>query len=246
VILGLDTASAMSSVALVDAGVLVASEQVEGARQHVEVLAPMLARVLAGIEPDSITAVACDVGPGPYSGLRVAVASAIACGLAWGVPVYGVCSLDVIAAATLADGSSSLRSGRESGAETRADLKTDGGFGVALDARRKEVYWAWYSATGERVAGPRVGRRDDLPDAFAEGPWIDMRLPHAEWVARSVEWLLLDGTAVSIDDVPLTAHGDDGSPPADALVGRVLLPPRPLYLRRPDVTVSPANAGVQA
>lgn len=225
-ILGLDTASAMSSVALVDAGEVVAAEEAAGARLHVEALAPMLARVLVGVKPESISAVACDVGPGPYSGLRVAIASAIACGLAWNAPVYGLCSLDVIAAAQV------------SAAGSNDD------FGVAIDARRNEVYWAWY-ADGQRVAGPRVGRRDDLPGEYRDGPWIDSVFPHAIWVACTVERLLAEGVSVVAADVPLAAHGDDGAATEDALVGRSLLPARPLYLRRPDVTMSPANAGAR-
>ncbi|MFM8895672.1 MAG: hypothetical protein ACKOE2_09915 [Actinomycetales bacterium] len=42
--------------------------------------------------------IACGVGPGPYTGLRVGVATATALGLAWQVPVHGVCSLDALAA----------------------------------------------------------------------------------------------------------------------------------------------------
>lgn len=222
-ILGLDTASAMSSAALVVAGEVLAAGQVEGARQHAEALAPLLAEALEGVEPDAITAVACDVGPGPYSGLRVGIASAIACGLAWNVPVYGVCSLDVVAATVLAE-------------------PRDGEFGVSIDARRNEVYWAVYSAAGDRLAGPRVSRRDALPDVWR---WVDTELPHATWVARLVERLLADGATVTDQAIPLAEHGDDGSDTADALAGRVLLPPRPIYLRRPDITVSPAIAGAR-
>lgn len=223
-ILGLDTASAMSSAALVAAGDVLASGQVEGARQHAEALAPLIADVLDGADPEAIRGVACDVGPGPYSGLRVGIASAIAVGLAWNVPVYGVCSLDVIAAAALAQ-------------------SIDDGFGVAIDARRNEVYWAVYSAAGDRIAGPRVSHRDAIPDGYRDGRWIEDELPHAAWVARLVERLLAEGVDVAADDVPLTEHAGDGSRTEDALAGRVLLPPRPLYLRRPDVTISRATTG---
>ncbi len=55
-----------------------------------------------------------------------------------GMPAYGVCSLDALAAAVDAD---SLL--------------------VATDARRREVYWARY-AGGVRVEGPSVDRPTDL------------------------------------------------------------------------------------
>ncbi len=45
-----------------------------------------------------LTAVAVGVGPGPYTGLRVGVVTARVLGAVLGIPVHGVCSLDVIAA----------------------------------------------------------------------------------------------------------------------------------------------------
>jgi tRNA threonylcarbamoyladenosine biosynthesis protein TsaB len=62
-----------------------------------------------------------------------------------GIPVHGVCSLDVIAAAVASP------SGRE--------------FAVATDARRKEVYWARYAAGGRRLEGPLVGPAAAIPGA---------------------------------------------------------------------------------
>jgi hypothetical protein len=67
--------------------------------------------------------------------------------------------------------------------------------------------------------------------------------PHAEWVARCVARHLADGgkEAVARDlpiDLPLDSHGDDSGATAAALSGVGLLAARPLYLRRPDVTVA--------
>ena len=68
-------------------------------------------------------------------------------GAVLGIPVYGVCSLDVIAAATVL----ATPLGRE--------------FLVATDARRKEVYWACYDAAGRRLQGPGVGSAGSIPGA---------------------------------------------------------------------------------
>jgi tRNA threonylcarbamoyladenosine biosynthesis protein TsaB len=86
------------------------------------------------------------VGPGPYTGLRVGVVTARVLGSVLGIPVHGVCSLDVIAEAAAA-----AAPGQE--------------FLVATDARRKEVYWARYDAAGRRLAGPLVGAASSIPGA---------------------------------------------------------------------------------
>src|SRR5690606_10258615 len=70
------------------------------ARAHAEVLTPQILECLseAGRSRTDIAAVVVGVGPGPFTGLRVGMATAAAFGDALGIPVYGVCSLDAIAA----------------------------------------------------------------------------------------------------------------------------------------------------
>ena len=105
--------------------------------RHGEVLAPTVQQVLAdaGVDRDRLSAVAVGCGPAPYTSLRVGIMFAKAVGWALGIPVVGACSLDVIAQAV-------------PGGEP---------FGVATDARRREVYWASYDARGCRLRGPLVG-----------------------------------------------------------------------------------------
>src|SRR4051812_42179034 len=119
--------------------------------RHGEMLAPGIAAVLeqAGAISQDVTAVAVGVGPGPFTGLRVGLVTARTMGLALGIPVYGVCSLDVLAAEAV-----------DHGLED---------FVVATDARRKEVYLATY-ADGRRVSGPEVVRpADAATDALVVG-----------------------------------------------------------------------------
>ena len=139
-VLGFDTATPAVGVALQDGERVVAAACAVDARRHSELLAPMIAKVMAdaGVARGDLSAVAVGVGPGPYTGLRVGVVTARVLGSVLGLPVHGVCSLDIIAASA-----ASAVSGRE--------------FLVATDARRKEVYWARYDAAGRRVAGPAVG-----------------------------------------------------------------------------------------
>lgn len=213
-ILAIDTSSALTSVAVIDGhGSAVVTREHEDPRSHAEVIGPMLADVVGAIDTSAVDLVCCGVGPGAYTGLRVGVAAAIALGAAWQVPVHGLCSLDAIAA-------------------ERQAAQPGQGVTVAVDARRREVYWARYDGRGARVEGPRIAPAEGAPAGTVTG------LPHALWVARRVQGLVADGDPVWAGDLPLDRHGDDSGATATALAGAHLLAPTPLYLRRPDVTVA--------
>jgi tRNA A37 threonylcarbamoyladenosine modification protein TsaB len=146
--------------------------------------------------------------------------------------VYGVCSLDVIAAAT----SLATAPGRE--------------FLVATDARRKEVYWARYDAAGRRVEGPGVGRAGLItgapelpvagtggqlyPEAFGEV--IGPAYPDARTLCAIVAGQLGGSVGSPSPAVPSPAVPSPvPSPVASPLPSPVpLLAAEPLYLRRPD------------
>jgi tRNA threonylcarbamoyl adenosine modification protein YeaZ len=225
VILGLDTATDLTSVAVVDGDRVVAEADHQDGRGHAEAVGPLLATVLASVRASDVTLIACGVGPGPYTGLRVGIATAIALGAAWSRPVVGVCTLDAMAAAA-----------------------GPGTFGVATDARRGEVYWAWYAP--DRQAGPLVGRPDTVPVALRAGRWVGSgaqahaaafglveqawALPSAAVLARTAGQWWAAGARPEDHAPPLAEHGGDGEGTAQALSGATLLPPRPLYLRRPD------------
>ncbi|WP_330232943.1 tRNA (adenosine(37)-N6)-threonylcarbamoyltransferase complex dimerization subunit type 1 TsaB [Nocardia sp. NBC_00508] len=114
-------------------------------RAHAEVLTPQILECLteAGRSRTDIAAIVVGVGPGPFTGLRVGMATAAAFGDALGIPVYGVCSLDAIAA------------------DAADELPPSGELLVVTDARRREVYWARYRE-GARVAGPEVCKPTEL------------------------------------------------------------------------------------
>jgi tRNA threonylcarbamoyladenosine biosynthesis protein TsaB len=142
VLLAFDTATPQVTVALHDGDDVVAEYAATEAMRHGEMLAPGIAEVLdrAGAISQDVTAIAVGVGPGPFTGLRVGLVTARTMALALDIPVYGVCSLDILAAEAI-------------------DLGLDE-FLVATDARRKEVYVASY-ADEERVSGPDVVRPVD-------------------------------------------------------------------------------------
>ena len=143
-LLGLDTATPAVTAAVADTSrpedPVLAESTVVDARGHGELLAPAIARVLAeaGVDGRDLATVVVGVGPGPFTGLRVGMASAAAYGHALGIPVHGVCSLDGIGG------------------------RTAGGTLVVTDARRREVYWARYR-DGMRIDSPGVNAAAEVP-----------------------------------------------------------------------------------
>ena len=149
------------------------------ARAHAEQLTPNVLGALAdaGLTTNDLDAVVVGCGPGPFTGLRVGMASAAAFGHALGVPVHGVCSLDAIG------------------------IHTGGDVLVVTDARRREVYWARYR-DGARVDGPSVNAPADVapqPSAAVAGspehaalfdlPRIEVAYPTPDGLVRAVsDW----------------------------------------------------------
>lgn len=157
-ILGLDTATEAVGAAILDTctDVVLGRASFVGPVAHGEHLAPLVAEALAGagVQPGDLAAVGVGRGPGPFTGLRVGLVHAAVMGWALGIPVHGVCTLDVLAAQAHSAGV------REP-------------FLVATDARRREVYWARYDQWGARLEGPAVGPAGEIPQrsmpAFGAG-----------------------------------------------------------------------------
>jgi tRNA threonylcarbamoyl adenosine modification protein YeaZ len=209
-VLGFDTATPAVSVALHDGERVIAAASALDARRHSELLAPMIAKIMAdaGASRTDLTAIAVGVGPGPYTGLRVGVVTARVLGSVLHLPVSGVCSLDVIAASAAS-------------AASAVPASPAGAFLVATDARRKEVYWARYDAAGRRIAGPHVAQASAIPDAArlpvagAGGPLYPEAFGELIGPAYPDACTLCGLVARPVGQVPL-------------------LDPEPLYLRRPD------------
>ena len=84
------------------------------ARRHGELLAPAIEAVLRrGRASDraDLDRVAVGVGPGPFTGLRVGLVTARTLGAVLGLPVVGVCTLDVLALMAVEHGRRRRRSG---------------------------------------------------------------------------------------------------------------------------------------
>lgn len=185
------------------------AERVVPTRSHNELLVPTVQELLAeeGLEFKDLGAVVVGCGPGPFTGLRVGMATASAFGQALGIPVHGVCTHDAVAA--LIDAESSL---------------------VVTDARRREVYWAQYRG-GQRIAGPgvaapaalRLPGGDDADTGFVDVLSVPEHLREKVLAEGAVAAATV--TYVAPRPAGLVAVADLTAEP-EPLV--------PLYLRRPD------------
>ena len=211
-LLAIDTSTTAITVALHDGSAVLAEATTLDARGHAEHLAPGVTRVLgeAGVQPGDLTDIACGLGPGPFTGLRVGIVTARTLALVTGARLHGLCSLDALA----------------------AEAAVDGEVLVATDARRKEVYWARYAVAGARIParldGPHVDRPADLPAEVAALPAVGRGpLVYPQTFGRPLDGPL-DVSAATLADLVVRrlAAGD----PVDEH--------EPFYLRRPDAAPS--------
>jgi tRNA threonylcarbamoyl adenosine modification protein YeaZ len=189
-ILAIDTATpaVTAGVVRLDGGVQVLAERVTvDARAHAEQLTPNVLGALAdaSLSVSDLDAVVVGCGPGPFTGLRVGMATAAAYGHALGIPVHGVCSLDAI------------------GIESTG---TASEFLVVTDARRREVYWARYR-DGVRIDGPAVNAPADVPGA-EEALSRPAVYPTVSGLVRAVA----DWTAEPAPPIPLYLRRPDAKP----------------------------------
>jgi tRNA threonylcarbamoyladenosine biosynthesis protein TsaB len=145
-ILGIETATRQVGCAVGDNDGVLASFHAAQGRRHVETLVPAIDFLCrhAGVTLGDVAAVAVDVGPGLFSGLRVGVASAKAIAQALRVPAVGVSSLDLLAFPV---------------------RHTSRLVVPAIDARRGELFYAFYRQVPggvQRLTPYQVGSPADL------------------------------------------------------------------------------------
>ena len=219
-VLSLDSAS-IASVALSRDGHVLRETATRDTRSHAEALAPAVRELLAAeaLTGLSLDAVLVGTGPGPFTGLRAGLVTARTLGFAWGLPVFGLCSLDAAA-------------------HRAAPLVSEQGeteFAVVTDARRKELYWREYTVCtdddGVRavpLGAPRVGPPEDVPPLPSVGSGTGLypdRLtrvvpgtaelhPTAADLARAAWDLTSRAETLSTDTAPLYLRDSDAKVPA--------------------------------
>jgi tRNA threonylcarbamoyladenosine biosynthesis protein TsaB len=139
-ILAIDTASSLCSAAVHDtvSGQTRAALSNDLGTGHAEYLMPMIEAVLAtaGADLADIGAVACSIGPGSFTGVRVGVAAARGLMQALSIPGLPVTTLEALAFDALALHAGPVR--------------------VLIDARRGEVHAQDFDAEGAPLSAPAL------------------------------------------------------------------------------------------
>ena len=157
IVLGIDTATDVVSVAVVDGEAVLAASELRSERKHAEDVTPMIDFVVkrAGLGLNELAAIAVNVGPGLFTGMRVGIASAQALAYALSLPLVGV------------DGLAAMAAGVPAATASHVDIVVP-----TIDARRSEVAWATHRVNSggapERVDAARVGSIEDLLVAIRE------------------------------------------------------------------------------
>lgn len=214
-LLGIDTALNACSVAIIDGDATLATIVSAGGKGNAERLLPVLeqTRQRAGIQLADLDGIAATIGPGSFTGIRTALATARALGLALKKPVWGITTTEVLATAAAQPGLPTV---------------------TVIDARRDEVYIQCFAA-----AASGLGFALDEPQLLGIAAAVAI-LPRGPAVlVGSGSGLLKD--AAQRDDLLLSPQPPDPDPALVARLAaarpRPLRSPAPLYIRPPDAVL---------
>jgi tRNA threonylcarbamoyladenosine biosynthesis protein TsaB len=221
-VLGIETSTPQSSVCLATQQGVLASATLGRARAHAEFLAPAIEFCLqhANVDLDSVSGLAVSLGPGLFTGLRVGIATAQTMAHARRLPVVGLASLDLVAFPVR---------------HVRRLICS------VLDARRRELFWAFYRPVPggvQRITEYRVGPPGKLAGEIEAVPDDVLCMGDGAVAHRS----LLESTGADVSS-------SGASPTAEALVELAL--PRfireetqrpedllPIYVRKADARIN--------
>jgi tRNA threonylcarbamoyladenosine biosynthesis protein TsaB len=189
---------------------------------HSETLLPGVEKILvrAGLARKDVQAIAVGTGPGAFTGLRVGLATFKAWATASGLPLIPVISMDAVAMPLLKEGTPAV---------------------VLSDARKGEVYAAYYSSLKDGILPRRQGEVRLIPNDEVLN-WVStLNDPNARLIGTGLPLLVEKGLLDDLDNV------GDGSEVPDAVwilalaeillsLGRTVDPSGlvPYYVRPPD------------
>src|ERR1700754_3350165 len=138
-ILQIETATTVCSVALANQGKILAVKQLNERNVHAEVITLFIQDVLneAGVKYEEVQAIAVSCGPGSYTGLRIGVSTAKGLCYALDKPLIAVETLVAMAQGVMG--------------MDKYTAETDLVLCPMIDARRMEVYTAFFNMQGERL-----------------------------------------------------------------------------------------------
>ncbi|MCU0498343.1 MAG: tRNA (adenosine(37)-N6)-threonylcarbamoyltransferase complex dimerization subunit type 1 TsaB [Anaerolineae bacterium] len=203
-LLGIDTASRLISIALYDGQQVLAEQTWQSYNNHTRQLAPAIFQMMesAEVEMSQITALAACTGPGSYTGLRIGVAMAKGLAAARRVPLVGLSSFEILAAGQPYYGGSSALITVVPAGRGRVIVKTYRWRKGQWSSGRSEPTLMSWDALLAQVDGPAyiTGEIDEQGLArLTEAPQLTLipaahRLRRAGFLAQNA-WELLQNTA---------------------------------------------------
>jgi tRNA threonylcarbamoyladenosine biosynthesis protein TsaB len=210
-ILAFDCAGAQCAAAILIDDRIAASKRIAADRGHAQFLVPLLNELIriAGLAYRDIDRFAVTTGPGSFTGIRVALATAQGLALGTGKPIIGVTTFEALAAAAA-----------EAGVFAPRLL-------VAIDSRRAEIFVQLFDGAGLALGEPAMLPPNAIAAWAGSGPLAlagdaaGLVAPHLPMAVKNParSWLTaIDPTIVA----RLAVLRASGTPPA------------PFYLRPPD------------
>jgi tRNA threonylcarbamoyladenosine biosynthesis protein TsaB len=179
---------------------------------HSTMLMPMIEQAMAkaGCDYAELDRIAVAVGPGSFTGIRVGLAAALGLSLASGVPAVGISSFHCVAAAALRE-------------------RQDRRLFALLDSRREEPFLAELDPDLRFLQAPRVVTADALDEILAPARPLILAgdAPLMGRYATQGGIRLMQKWPGALDVAMLAADPER----------RYDLPPKPVYVRAPDVTM---------
>jgi tRNA threonylcarbamoyladenosine biosynthesis protein TsaB len=213
ILLALSTSTPLASAAVVRGDRVLGEAAHEDLRGHAERLFGLVDAALAaaGCARADIGLVACDVGPGSFTGVRVAVASAKGIAVGLGVPLAGVVSLEAMAA------------------HARSEHPECALVAAAIDAKKEELYVAMYDGETELLAPchlPRDRASARVAEIARDRPFVSVADAPAfeRFAGGAARTLVAPPSAAWIGRIA-AARSIAPADPADVV---------PLYVRAPD------------
>lgn len=222
-VLGIDTATDSTCVAITRSGAPVCERTLHppdaesGRPGHAAQLLPAIEQCLREVGGwDALGTIGVGIGPGSYTGLRIGISTARMLGLARGIDLVPVCTLDALAVGI-----------------TESGFAADKSRLAVLDGRRNEAFVGAYGPDGEQLGGPLVLARERLGEAvegLGESP-----LAAGDGALRFRAELEAAGAVVPAADEPV--HELAARHVCSLAGSAVAVPPEaiePIYLREPD------------
>jgi len=229
-ILGIETATPAVSVAIGGHEGVLGQIEITRGRRHAETLVPAIEFLCqqADVEIAEFGAIAVDIGPGLFTGMRVGLAAAKAMAQALRVPMIGISSLDLLAYP--------LR-------------HTDRTIVAVIDARKGELFAAVYRPVPggvQRVSEPQCLSLDDLvAELMARGQQVvcvgDGALRHRDELVAELNVEIAEQFFAHPSAATLVQLAHPKALREEAVNPREI---QPLYLRAPDAEINWATREV--